>query len=88
MRKHRVTASVRLDLARATEATHPREAVEAYMGRVGELLGSGSNHGAYKEAAKLIRRMAGLRDESEQSAYVAAIKEPHGRKRNFMKLLG
>jgi hypothetical protein len=31
--------------------------------------------------------MAALRSKAEQSAYVAALKERHGRKRNFMKLL-
>ncbi|MGO4831378.1 hypothetical protein AB4144_03635 [Rhizobiaceae sp. 2RAB30] len=87
-RKHRLTMGVKLDLARATEATHPGQALEVYADRVRELVDVGSSQGAYEEAVKLIRHMAGLRDEGEQSAYVAALKERFGRKRNFMKLLG
>jgi hypothetical protein len=42
----------------------------------------------YEEAAQLVVRMAGLRGATEQSAYVAGLKERYHRKRNFMKLLG
>jgi hypothetical protein len=35
----------------------------------------------------LIRRMAKLRGAAEQADYLAALRERHRRKRNFMKLL-
>ena len=44
--------------------------------------------GAYDEAAEVIARMGKIRSASEQAAYVADLKMRHGRKRNFMKLLG
>ena len=37
---------------------------------------------------QLIARMAKLRGASGQATYLAALKERHGRKRTFMKLLG
>jgi hypothetical protein len=43
---------------------------------------------AYAEAARLIGRMAALRAPSEQASYVESLKMRHGRKRNFMKVLG
>jgi len=43
---------------------------------------------AYAGAAKLIARMAALRNPAEQTSYVAALKLRFGRKRNLMKLLG
>jgi hypothetical protein len=73
-------------LARVSEATHPREALETYAGRIEELARAGGN-AAYAEAAGLIARMAALRGGAEQAAYVAGLKERHGRKRNIMKLL-
>ena len=42
---------------------------------------------AYAEAAKLVARMARLREPAVQAAYLAELKARHGRKRNFMKLL-
>jgi hypothetical protein len=87
VRKHGAQRGVKEALARATEATHPRAALEVYAGRIEELANMGGNP-AYAEAATLIARMAALRDNAEQSAYVADLKVRHGRKRNFMKLLG
>ena len=84
--KHGATRGLRESLARASEATHPREALETYAGRIEELARGGGN-AAYAEAAALIARMAALRGGAEQAAYVAGLKERHGRKRNFMKLL-
>ncbi|WP_202307973.1 hypothetical protein [Mesorhizobium sp. L-8-10] len=65
---------MKLDLARATEATHSREAVKVYVERVDELVRTGGNQ-AYEEAVKLIRHIASLRDGREQSTHVAALKE-------------
>ena len=87
IRTHGASIGVKEALARASEATHPREALEVYAERVEQLANSGGNP-AYAEGAKLIGRMAALRSAAEQAAYVAALKERHGRKRNFMKLLG
>ena len=77
----------KLDLAKASEATHPCEALAAYAEQVETLANTGGN-GNYEEAARLIARMAGLRDKREQAVYLADLKERHRRKRNFMKLLG
>jgi uncharacterized Zn finger protein len=72
-------------LARASERSHPREAIETYAACVEGLVNSGSG---YVEAAKLISRMASLRSAEEHASYLAALKARHGRKRNLMKLLG
>lgn len=82
--EHRLSIGIREELARASEASHPREALQVYAEHVEQLAGISG----YAEAAKLIARMAKLRSAAEQSAYVAALRERHGRKRNFMKLLG
>ncbi|MGC9959039.1 DUF6880 family protein [Roseiarcus sp.] len=85
-RKHRVSRTVKEGLARASEADHPREALEVYAERVDELAKAGGDP-AYSEAAGLVARMGRLRAPAEQAAYVAALKERFHRKRNFMKLL-
>jgi hypothetical protein len=85
-RKHRTSAGLKEKLAQASEATHPREAIETYAKRVDQLANSGGNR-AYGEAAALVARMAALRDSADQAAYVAALKARFGRKRNFIKLL-
>jgi uncharacterized Zn finger protein len=85
--KYGASLRVKEALAEASAATHPREALEVYAERVGELIGNGSNQ-AYVEAVALIARMATLRSAAEHAAYLAEIKMRFGRKRNFMKLLG
>jgi uncharacterized Zn finger protein len=85
-RKQRVSPAVQHDLARESEADHPREALEVYARRVDELANSGANR-AYEEAAGLVARMGRLRDAAEQAAYLAALKARFGRRRNLMKLL-
>jgi hypothetical protein len=85
-RKYRVSGSAKEGLARASEADHPREALNVYAERVDELANGGGNR-AYEEAAGFIARMGRLRSPAEQAAYVAAVKERFGRKRNFVKLL-
>lgn len=86
VRKHGVSMPLRERLARASEATHPVEALETYAARVGQLVESGGSH-AYAEAADLIGRMAGLHGAAEQTAYIAELKGRFGRRRNFIKLL-
>ena len=85
--EHGASLRVKEALAEASAATHPREALEVYAERVGQLIGNGSNQ-AYAEAVALIARMATLRSAAEHTAYLAEIKTRFGRKRNFMKLLG
>jgi len=86
VREHGGTLGAREALAKASEKTHPQEAIEAYAERVEGLVGGGGNP-AYQEAAELVQRMAALRDSGEQADYVAGLKERFGRRRNFMKLL-
>jgi uncharacterized Zn finger protein len=86
VRKHGASAGLKESLARASEATHHRQALEIYAERVNQLASAGGNR-AYAEAASLIVRMAGLRGASEQAAYVAELKTRFGRKRNFMRAL-
>ena len=74
-------------LARASEATHPREVLAVYAERVEELVKAGGNP-SYKNACELVTRMGDLRGASGQAAYVADLKTRFRRKRNFMKLLG
>ena len=87
MRKHGASPGMKEVLARASETTHSREALEVYAERVEQLADTGGNS-TYAEAAALIARMAALRSAAEQAAYVASLKGRFGRKRNFMKLLG
>lgn len=85
-RAHMTSIGAREALARASEATHPGEAVEVYASRIEDLASGGTNPG-YAEAAELVARMAKLRGKAEQADYLAHLKARHGRKRNFMKLL-
>jgi len=87
VRRYGASMGVKEALARTSKATHPREVVDVYAERVDQLANAGGDQ-AYAEAAKLIARMATLRSAAEQTAYVAALKERFGRKRNLMKLLG
>jgi hypothetical protein len=86
VRQHGATTGERSALARASEATHPREALETYARRIEQLADAGGNP-AYVEAVKLVEHMAKLRSAAEHAAYLADLRERHGRKRNFMKLL-
>jgi len=86
LRKHGASNGFKERLAQASEATHPREALETYAERVDQLATIGGNP-TYAEAAALITRMAALRDGAEQAAYVAALKARFGRRRNFLMLL-
>jgi uncharacterized Zn finger protein len=87
VRRHGASAALKDELAKASESTYPREAVEVYAERVEQFAMAGSAS-AYAEAAKLVARMATLRGRTEQVTYVLELKVRHGRKRNFMKLLG
>jgi uncharacterized Zn finger protein len=84
VRKQGASMGLKEELARACDTTHPALALEVYAERVDQLVNSGTG---YAEAADLVTRMATLRSKGEQVAYVHALKERFGRKRNFMKLL-
>jgi uncharacterized Zn finger protein len=86
VRKHGASMALKEELARVSEATQPKEALEVYAQRVDQLASVGGGS-AYAEATKLVARMAKLRSSGEHTAYVLALKERFGRKRNFMKLL-
>jgi hypothetical protein len=86
VRKHGASSGQKLALAKTCESTHPREAIEVYAEQVDELAQTGGDT-AYAGAAALVKRMAGLSNAAEHASYVAGLKERHGRKRNFMKLL-
>jgi tetratricopeptide (TPR) repeat protein len=87
VRRHGASLALKQTLARASEATHPQEALAVYAERVEQLAETGGNR-VYEEAVELVARMAKLRSPAEQKAYVTALKARFGRKRNFMKLLG
>lgn len=74
-------------LAEASEKTHPNEALAVYTGQVEFHVSVGGNS-SYEAACRLIAHMAELRDAGSQKAYLAALKERHRRKRNFIELLG
>jgi uncharacterized Zn finger protein len=87
VRAHTLPLGLKEDLARASEATHQQEATEVYTKRVEQLANDGGNP-AYAAAAELVARMGRLRSPAEQATYLVELKLRHGRKRNFMKLLG
>lgn len=76
-----------LALAQASESSCPREAVRVYAAGIEKLVSAGGNPN-YREACRLIARMAGLRDAAEQATYVATLRARFKAKRNFIKMLG
>jgi uncharacterized Zn finger protein len=86
-RRHGASLAVRESLARVSESTHVRDALDTYSERVEQLATSGGEK-CYSEAAKLVVHMARLNGPAEQAAYVAALKQRFERRRNFIKLLG
>jgi hypothetical protein len=85
VRKHGASMHTKMELARAAEAQHPREALEVYAAQVEQLANAGSD---YAEAAQLVARMAKLQSAAEQERFVADLKTRYARRRSFMKLLG
>ena len=86
VRKHGASMALKEELAGNSEATHPGEALGVYVERVDQLANAGGAF-AYDQAAQFVARMATLRPKAEQVAYVLALKERFGRRRNFTKLL-
>jgi len=83
-RKFGASPSTHEQLVQVTEKTHSGEAIAFYTASIEHLV----KFGHYEKAAELIARLAGLRPAGEQNAHVLSLKVRHGRKRNFMKLLG
>lgn len=77
------------ELAEASAATHPADALRAYERLAEDRIRTGQ--GNYAEAAKLIARMRdireGLGERAPHLAYVRGLMERHKAKRNFMKLM-
>lgn len=86
VRTHGASEGLQEALARASEATHPREALAVYAARIDQLVSAGGNPN-YEEACALVSRMGTLRDATEQAAHVLELKARFKAKRNFMKLL-
>jgi uncharacterized Zn finger protein len=78
------------ELAKASEHSHPAEALKAYADIVERMvrLGGQSN---YENACNMIRRMRllrkGLGQSAQHAAYLDELRSRHKAKRNFMKLL-
>lgn len=87
VRAHGASDALREELAMASEASHPKEALEVYAARVDQLVSNGGN-GNYDDACRLVARMGALRAATEQADYLAALRARFKSKRNFMKLLG
>jgi tetratricopeptide (TPR) repeat protein len=83
LERYRGDAELQQALADASRTSHPGKALAAYA----KLVEEHAQFGRYEEAVRLVKRMAGLRDATEQAIYVGDLKERHRRKRNFMKLL-
>lgn len=86
VRAHGASMDAKMELARASDAARPGEALAVYVEHVTKLVEAGGND-AYKTAAALVARMAALRDAAEQAAYVAALKQRFARRRNFIAML-
>jgi len=90
VRVHGCADDVRQALARASEQSHPVDALQAYQTHVEQLVAVGGN-GNYATAVKLIARMAPIRKRigpaSDHAAYLADLMARHKAKRNFIKLL-
>ena len=86
VRKHGASIALKEELAGDSEATHPNEAFEVYAQCVDQHADAGGASG-YAKAAQLVARMAKLRSRGEHVAFVLALKQRFGRRRNFMKLL-
>ncbi len=90
VRDHGCSDPLRMDLARASEQSHPDEALSTYTHGI-ERLASLGGQGNYEEASKLIGRMQSIRrrlgTDADQATFFADFTIRHKAKRNLMKLL-
>jgi uncharacterized Zn finger protein len=79
-----------MELASLRVKDHPADAVEIYQRQIGPIVNIKKND-AYREAAKLIRKieklMAQLGREDEFPPYLESVRKTHKPKRNFMAML-
>ena len=69
------STSLSLSVAKAAEATHPREAVRLYEGRINALVGARGREN-YAEAARLLERVRGLYEGvEEREAWLETLSE-------------
>ena len=77
------------ELARRREKDHPADAAGIYRKQIDPIV-SRTNNEAYREAVELLRRikklMARLGQNAEFTQFLAALRETHRRKRNFMAM--
>ena len=90
VRSHGCSEPQLLALAKASEQSHPDEALSAYAHGVERLVSLGGQ-GNYEEAGKLIARIQSIRKQlganADHAAYLADFTSRHKAKRNLMKLL-
>lgn len=90
-RTHGCSEQVTERLARATEDSHPEDAIAAYADLVEINIAHTQNHG-YESACRLLGYLESLRARRSQSAAHAAhlesLRARHKFKRNFIRLLG
>ncbi len=79
-----------LTLAKASEQSHPDDALSAYAHEVERLVSLGGQR-RYEEAGKMIARMRSIRKRlganADHAAFLANFMDRHKAKRNLMKLL-
>jgi uncharacterized Zn finger protein len=79
-----------MDLAKASEHSHPDAALSAYAQSVERLVRLGGQ-GNYEEASKTIARMQSIRKRlgagADHAVFLADFMSRHKAKRNLMKLL-
>ncbi len=82
--------SLWMRLAELREKEHPADALAVYQRQVDPIV-DGKNNDAYREAAKLIRKIRQLMVRLDQQAqfgpYLDSIRKAHKPKRNFMAML-
>lgn len=90
VRGHGCSEPQHVELAKASEHSHPDAALSAYAQSVERLVGLGGQPN-YEEASKLIGRMQSIRERLDASAehagFIADFTRRHKAKRNMMKLL-
>lgn len=90
VRSHGCIGQQMLALAKASEQSHPGDALSAYAHEVERLVSLGGQ-GNYEGAGKMIARMQSIRNRlganADQAIYLADFMSRHKAKRNLMKLL-
>jgi uncharacterized Zn finger protein len=88
--EHGCHESLLEQLAEASEQSHPAEALKVYLDRVERMLRVGGQ-GNYELAARILKRMRGIREglgeTAQHTAYLDELRSRHKARRNFIKLL-